>query len=77
MAPGTGANEVATPKATLKKSSSFSQSGKNQKSILGFFSKQTPTPKSAFSKRVKTDSAINLTPASGSDAIGLRKFSIP
>jgi DNA mismatch repair protein MSH6 len=69
MARGIEGNEISTPKPTLKKSGSSSQSVKSQKSILGFFSKQAPTPKSVLSERIKTESAINSTPAPSSDAI--------
>jgi DNA mismatch repair protein MSH6 len=69
MARGIEGNEISTPKPTLKKSGSSSQSTKGQKSILGFFSKQAPTPKSAFSQRIKTESAINSSPAPSSDAV--------
>jgi hypothetical protein len=69
MARGIEGNEISTPKATLKKSGSLSQSTKGQKSILGFFSKQAPTPKSASGERIKTESLFNSTPAPSSDAI--------
>lgn len=71
MARGIEGNEISTPKPpTLKKSASSSQStSKGQKSILGFFSKQAPTPKSAFSDRIKTDVASEYTPAPSSDAL--------
>lgn len=72
MARGIEGNEISTPKPpTLKKSSSSSQStGKGQKSILGFFSKKpASTPKSAFSDRIKTASAIDSTPAPSSDVV--------
>lgn len=86
MARGIEGNEIATPKPpTLKKSNSGSQSGKGQKSILGFFQKKddsapTPPPKSSSPagtprptvKKLPTQSSRvspGLTPAPSSDAI--------
>lgn len=86
MARGIEGNEIATPKPpTLKKSNSGSQSGKGQKSILGFFQKKadsapTPLPKSSPSvetprqteQKFPTHSSrvsSSLTPAPSSDAI--------
>jgi DNA mismatch repair protein MSH6 len=66
MAPRTAGGDMSTPKSSLKKSTSGSQSLKGQKSILGFFGKTpstgAPTPK------FETKAASQLTPAPSSDA---------
>ncbi|KAF2436750.1 putative DNA mismatch repair protein Msh6 [Tothia fuscella] len=69
MARGIEGNEISTPKPTLKKSSSSQSSSKNQRSILGFFSKQASgTPKPTFNQP-KNATASQLTPAPSSDVI--------
>jgi DNA mismatch repair protein MSH6 len=71
MARGIEGNEVATPKPTLKKTTSSSSQSKNksaqgQRSILGFFSKQGATPNAVLKAK---ESGSQLTPAPSSDAI--------
>jgi DNA mismatch repair protein MSH6 len=62
-------NEVVTPKPTLKKTPSASQSknksSQGQRSILGFFSKQSATPKPVLNAK---ETGSQLTPAPSSDA---------
>lgn len=71
MARGIEGNEVSTPKATLKKSSSATQSNKGQRSILGFFAKSatptgtTPTPTPGLPQK----SSFRSSPVPSSDAV--------
>lgn len=61
---------AATPKASLKKSNSGSQSGKSQqRSILGFFGKKASTPSEASTPKQETKKTSQLTPSPSSDAI--------
>ncbi|KAH7078950.1 muts domain V-domain-containing protein [Paraphoma chrysanthemicola] len=85
MVRGVEGNEMSTPRASQKKQPppSASQSGKNQKSILGFFQKKstnspsstpsTPatvkkTPVSALSKTAFSRPPASITPIPSSDA---------
>jgi hypothetical protein len=69
MTSRTGGSDVSTPKATLKKSTSGSQSLKGQKSILGFFGKKGSTPSAgAPAPKFESKVATQLTPAPSSDA---------
>jgi DNA mismatch repair protein MSH6 len=69
MARGIEGNEVSTPKPTLKKTPSASQSknksSQGQRSILGFFSKQGATPNPVLKAK---ESGSQLTPDPSSDA---------
>lgn len=84
MARGVEGNEMSTPRPSLKKQpSSVSQSGKGQKSILGFFQKKstnspspapsdaTPvqkTPTSKVANKAFTNPPAAITPVPSSDA---------
>ncbi|KIW07249.1 hypothetical protein, variant [Verruconis gallopava] len=59
---------TATPKSTLKKPASGSQSAKNQTSLLGFFGRKTAAPSTgASTPKFDATPASQLTPAPSSD----------
>ena len=84
MVRGIEGNEMSTPRPKQKKeSASASQSGKNQKSILGFFQKKSAnspassssdpitarkTPTSTLDKKAFTKLPASITPIPSSDA---------
>jgi len=69
MARGIEGNEISTPKATLKKSSTSTQSNKGQRSILGFFAKSTTPSGTTTTPKFQQKSAFGSTPAPSSDAV--------